>query len=206
MEMTNTIDLFRQLQNSVVLHLEPNEMACPQCEGLKFLYYEKDGRGFMETCTLCHSGKVYVCRYCGSFDKNNDCNCKEAENERARRTEKRRYLRAEKLTTEQYDGWVYKEGFGDNGGFFEDVETLKEFCRGNGLECPRWVYCCKSLRYKLDIDKAISDMLEDASEEAKSYLKDMKGLREFVTRWNAKQNVGSLHPDYKRIVVIEKEH
>ena len=53
-------------------------------------------------------------------------------------------------------------------------------------------------------------MTEDAYEGADDHLVDVKELREFVEKWNAKQSIISYYPDYKRVVVLnwdeEGEH
>ena len=67
---------------------------------------------------------------------------------------------------------------------------------------PDWVYCCEGMNHVLDIDSAIESMLDEAYEDARDDLKDEKELYDFVEKWNAKQNIISYYPDYKRVVVL----
>ena len=158
----------------------------------------------MESCRACHAGKLYVCEYCGTLNKTSYCNCEEARNERDGKIDQLNYERAEKLTPEQYDGWIYREGYGYEEGYFKDVETLEEYCEENNIELPAWVYCCELIDCKLNIDLAIEDMLEDSFEDARNRLKDENELYDFIEKWNAKQNIANIYPDRTRVVVFKK--
>lgn len=195
-----TQELFEQIQEKIILDLKEGEMRCPKCKGLRFFYVEENGKAHIEACRECHTGKLYVCKYCHKANKTDYCSCKEAREAR----DNARFEKAEKLTPDQYDGWVYFDGMGYNEGYFESLNALIEHCEDEGIEAPGWVYCCTEMSHKLYIDSAIERMLDDAFEDARDHLVDEKELYDFVDKWNAKQTVTSYYPNYKRVVVLRK--
>lgn len=117
--------------------------------------------------------------------------------------EKRQFNNAEKLTPEQWDGWVQRDGYGYNEGYFESLDDLLEYCKDEDIKPPNWVFCCELVEHKLDIDDAIETMLEEAHEDARDYLINEDELRQFIEEWNAKQKVATYYPDYSRVVVLK---
>ena len=159
---------------------------CPVCG---VAYYDK---GVAEKCCV-----PKFCEDCGVEIKKYLIRCKAC-------GLKRKFERAEKLTPERYSGWVYSEEVdGYNEGYYADVDELVEYCEDNDVPVPDWVFCCTPYEFKLDIDSALERMTEDAYEGADDHLVDVKELREFVEKWNAKQSIISYYPDYKRVVVLK---
>lgn len=197
-----TQELFEQIQEAIILDLKEGEIRCPKCKGLRFYYIEENGKAHIEACRECHTGKLYVCKHCQRPNRTDYCNCKEAREARNKVADDAHFEKAEKLTPEQYDSWVYVDGYGYNEGYFESVDALTEHCEGEDIPVPEWVYCCREMSHKLDIDSAIENMLDDAFEDARDHLVDEKGLYDFVDEWNAKQTLTSYYPDHKRVVVL----
>lgn len=115
----------------------------------------------------------------------------------------RLFTKAKKLTPEQWDGWVQKDGYGYNEGYFESVDDLLECCKDEGIEPPDWVFCCGSIDHKLDADNILDDMLVDAYEDAREALVDEEELYQFIEAWNAKQKVATYYLDYTKVVVLK---
>ena len=115
--------------------------------------------------------------------------------------EKKQYERAEKLT--EWDGWVSWEGYGSNDGYFSSVNDLLEYCEDEEISPPKWVFVCKEQEHKIDIDRVIDIMIDDAYEGAGDHLVDVKELEEFIDGWNDKQNITTYYPDYKRVLILE---
>ncbi|HZK28050.1 MAG TPA: hypothetical protein VFD00_11010 [Thermoclostridium sp.] len=199
-----TQELFEKIQENIILDLKKDEMRCPKCKGLRFYYVEEHGKAHIETCRECHTGKLFVCPHCQKPNKSDYCNCKESRDARDKKRDDAHFEKAEKLTTEQYDGSIYAEGYGCQEGYFDSVDELIEYCEYEEIPVPDWVYCCKPITHTLDIDSAIERMLEDAFEDAGDCLVDEDKLIDFVDEWNAKQTVTSYYPDYKRVVVLSK--
>lgn len=113
----------------------------------------------------------------------------------------RLYEKAEKLET--WDGWICSEhvtGYKD--GYFESIQELIEYCQDTDTEIPPWAFVCKEQHHELDIDGAIERMTEDAYEDAVDDLVDVAELEEFIREWNAKQNLITYYPDWKKVVLI----
>lgn len=142
--------------------------------------------------------KVYYCEECEAETRKYVLLCDGC-------NDRRLYNKAEKLTPDQYDGWIQRDGYGYNEGYFKSVDALVEWCEDEDIDLPDWVFCCEGTKHELDIDNAIENMLEDAFEDARDHLVDEKELFDFVKRWNAKQNIISYYPDYKRVVVLKGE-
>lgn len=198
-----TRKLFEEIQKKIILDLKEDEVPCLNCKGLRFCYVEENGKGYVEPCRECNAGKLYVCKHCKKANKNNYCNCNKAREVRNIARDTAHYEKAEKLNPEQCNSWVYAEGIGYNEGYFESVDALIEHCEDEGMEIPDWVYCCVEQKHKLDIDCAIEHMLDDAFEGARDCLTDEKELCKFVEEWNAKQNIVSYYPDYKKVVILQ---
>lgn len=115
---------------------------------------------------------------------------------------KRLFNKAEKLTIDQWDGYIQRDGYGSNEGYFESISELLEWCEDEGTNPPDWVFCCELVKHRLNIDNAIETMLEEAYDDAWDDLVDEDGLRQFIDAWNAKQKVASYYPDYTKVVVL----
>jgi len=162
-----------------------------KCSSCKAVYWDEDkaekccAPKFCEDCGVEVKKYLIRCKACGL---------------------KRKFERAEKLTPEEYDGWVYSEEVdGYNEGYYADVDEFVEHCEDNDVPVPDWVFCCYEHKHRLDIDSALERMTEDAYEGADEHLVDVNELYEFVEKWNAKQNIVSYYPDYKRVVVLKKQ-
>ena len=117
--------------------------------------------------------------------------------------DKRLFDKAEKLTPAQWDGWVQRDGYGYNEGYFESIGDLLEHCKDEGIETPEWVFCCEKIHHRIDIDNILFDMLEEAHEDARDCIVDEEELCRFVKEWNAKQTVATYYPDYSKVVVLK---
>jgi hypothetical protein len=118
---------------------------------------------------------------------------------------KNRFDKAEKLT--EWNGWIYKDGYGDNDGYFESVDELIEWVEDQDEEdeivMPDWVFLCEEHNHTVDIDSAIEQALEEAYEDAEfDYLDE---LYAFMKQWNDKQNLKSYSPDYKKILLLKND-
>lgn len=113
----------------------------------------------------------------------------------------RQFEKAEKLQPEQGDGWVHSDEVGGyNEGYFSSLGALIDHCEDEGIPVPKWVFCCKPIEHKLDVEHALESMLEEAYEDAYDDLVDVDELQKFVDEWNAKQTVTTYYPDEKRVV------
>lgn len=64
MEKVTTRELYSQLQDRLIIELGENEILCPECKGLRFIFIERNEKGYIQSCN-CHTGKLYVCKHWG---------------------------------------------------------------------------------------------------------------------------------------------
>ncbi len=162
------------------------------------------------TCYKCECGNVYwthehaeaccapkYCEDCGEEVPKYRIRCEWC-------GKKRQYEKAEKVTEKEWNGWVFFDGTGYMDGYFRDIGELVECCEDEGILVPEWVFACKKIQHKLDIDTALEYMTEDAYEDAFGDLRCVDDLRDYAHRWNKKQNVVSYYPDYSKVVLLQQ--
>lgn len=117
MDKLTTQELYAQLQDRIVVDLKEDEIACPECKGLRFVYVQKDDTGYIETCRHCYTGKLFVCKHCGKTNKTDYCNCREAKEEsdikfhsKQAKENFKNYQRAEKINYKDYTGYYLING------------------------------------------------------------------------------------------------
>ena len=164
------------------------EKPAYQCGVCKKAYFDKD---IAEKCCV-----PRLCEDCGKEIESYRIVCEPC-------YEKRQFDKAEKLTYAQWDGWVQRDGYGYNEGYFESVDDLLQHCEDEDIEPPDWVFCCESREHKLNADDILDNMLSDAHEDARDCIVDEEELCRFVKEWNAKQTVATYYPDYSKVVILK---
>ena len=168
--------------------MKPTEVTCYQCQECQRIYADPKvaekccAPCYCEDCNAALSPKWYrtVCENCNL---------------------NRQFERAEKL--DKWEGWIHSEHVsGDNDVYFRDTGELIEYCHDTGTEIPPWAFVCKEQWHEIDIDSALERMTEDAYEDAADDLVDVAELEEFIREWNAKQNIITYYPDWKKVVLI----
>lgn len=153
-----------------------------------------------ETC--CNN---YLCRHCGKDTGSRSwlaCDdCRSAENIRM---EKERFEKAEKVT--QWDGPVYREGFGYRDGFAADLEDLLDDVEPD--EMPEYVWTCDTHpAVLLDYDSIIENATQEAHEDFDpATLGGEAELKAALDKFN-EANSAELNwePNFKRALLISKE-
>ena len=64
-----------------------------------------------------------------------------------------------------------------------------------------WVYCCKVETFADLI--TYKSMVKKPTKTQEAFKRLKKRIYDFVEKWNAKQNIISYYPDYKRIVMLK---
>lgn len=153
--------------------------------------------------------KPRVCEVCGSeteatwYTKCRLCSAKAAEERELEKLHK-----AEKVT--QWDGWVYRDGYGSMAGggegFAESLASMLEWCDEEDCGYPDYVWTCVAVPF---VQVRVRDILERICEEAYEDFScdDLEGvpaLEAAVEVFNAaNKDVVKYEPDYTRAVVIE---
>jgi hypothetical protein len=196
MEELTTKELFGKLQERIILNLKDNEIACPHCKGLRFVYVQEGDKSYVDPCKLCFTGKRFTCNHCGSDAKTNYCGCEKArkvrndnqirflENERFEK-----YKTAQKIHYKDYDGkFIIDEKV-------VDIDDVAEWIEGliiDKEDVPEFLWATSSNpQFSIDIYDYIKTMCEDGYEgmydflDTNSYL--LKQAQLFIHKWEKEQ-------------------
>lgn len=123
------------------------------------------------------------------------------------------YEKAKKITIEEYDGPIYREGAGGDWGegYFSDIEALLDYCETEGYDPPSYVWACSAKPFELG-ERAVEDLLErelefqEMYEDAGARITDAqrKELADLLTAWAKKVNLESWEIDYSRVILLEE--
>lgn len=150
-----------------------------------------------EQCCLpniCACGNVVEQKY---YTKCAACQRRDSLNKEASK-----FLAAVKLM--EWDGWVYRDGYG-NEGFAQTIGELLEQCEDEGEQPPSYVWTCKPNRFaQADMDNIIEDVCEGAYEDFDSGdLVGVDKLRQAVEAFNLNNlHICSYEPDYTTALII----
>lgn len=198
MNNLSTKDLFSQIQDKLIIGLQENEILCPECRGLRFVLVEKNASAYIESCRACHTGKLYVCKYCEKGNKTDHCSCKEASEERnniyrRKQAEKdyEAYKKAEKIHYKDYNG-KFLLPYSD---YLKDIEDVSEWVTDmllDGEDIPEYLWSVEGVRhFSINIKDIISDKCEDGYEDMYSNLDTESPLllqaQELIDQWQDEQ-------------------
>ncbi len=216
MEHTPTRELYNQIQNRIILELQDNEIPCPDCKGMRFVYTEDDGKGCIKTCRRCHTGKLYVCKHCGVSNSTNYCYCNKAREERymkisteQAKKEAKAFQSAEKIHYKDYDGKFLLEG----SNYVKDIEDVEEWIYDmltEGTEPPEYLWAVeKEQCFSIDLLDIIFNKCDDGYEDMYDCLDTKSPLLEqaqkLITRWEKEQgdSLCVFHTTYKKAIIIK---
>jgi hypothetical protein len=216
MENISTRELFSQLQNKLIIDLKENEMLCPECKGLRFVLVENNGKGYIESCRRCYTGKLYVCKHCGKGNRTDHCDCKEAQQERdynfhLKQAQKNAeaYQKAEKINYKDYDGYYIF----DSNECLKTQEDLEEWIYdrlSEGEDVPEFLWAVEGTpHFSIDLKDVINDKCEDGYEDmydnlniGSSFLLQAQIL---IDQWEIEQgeSLCIFNETYKKAVIIK---
>ena len=90
-------------------------------------------------------------------------------------------------------------------GYSGEMAELDETCNGEDVEMPCYVHPCIANHFKFDPADILDRAHDDHHEDAVDQIEDVEGLFSFFKEWNAKQNMRSYYPDYKKVIVLDRE-
>lgn len=121
--------------------------------------------------------------------------------------ERKQMAAAEKI--DDWDGWVYCEGFGDSEGFFPDLGEMRDWFDDNLFEIegdfPEYVYICDEIPFtsKLDICDIIENIACDSYEDVEEHIDGTKELEQAIKDFEKRnESVVSFQPNYKKAVKV----
>ena len=216
MKRFSTKDLYAQLQERIILHLEENEVPCLECKGLRFNYVaDNEKEAHIETCRGCYTGKLTVCKYCGKACKS-WCDCRESQDARHNqwRAEQKQkelalYEKAEKISWKDYDGYFLFDGCE----YLKTADDLEDWIYDRIMEeedVPDFLWSTKGTQYiNIDLNDVIYNACEDGYEDMYDYLSTKSPLiaqaQELINQWQKEQgdNLNIYNANYKQAIIIK---
>jgi hypothetical protein len=216
MEKLTTRELYNQLQERIIINLNDNEIICPECKALRFIFVERNGSGYIESCSNCYNGKLYVCKHCGKSNKTDHCQCKESNEERhndfrIKQTQKEleAYQKAEKISYKDYNGYYIlseEEHLKEH----DDLEEWIYEKLVDGEVVPEFLWAVEGFPHaSIDLKDVISDKCEDGYEDMYSHLDTNSPLlvqaQELINQWEKEQGdrLCVFNETYEKAVIIK---
>jgi hypothetical protein len=167
MSSLSTQELFDLLKSKVILNLKPNEIACPTCNGLRMNFRVSETsegiRHFIEQCTNCSSGVLYICEHCGDISKNNYCTCTkacEARNLKYQIKEQEKRSKATIIKFSDYKGFLTDPTDDEHIIEYDDFADI--YLDNFTPDSPKFAWAMNTSRaFHLDLDDIIQDKCED---------------------------------------------
>lgn len=215
MEKATTRELLSQLQGRLIIDLQENEMLCPECKGLRFVFVENNGKGYIESCKRCYTGKLFICKHCGEGNKS-WCDCKDAQEERSNdfrikqaQKDLEHYQNAEKINWKDYDGYYIL----DDDEHLKTQSDLEEWIYeklNDGEDVPKYLWAVKGYPYvSIDIRDVIYDKCEDGYENMYDNLDTRSPLlddaQKLISQWEKEQGdrLCVFNETYKKAIIIK---
>jgi hypothetical protein len=213
MSELSTRELINQLTDKLIINLKEDEQLCPTCKGLRFILVERGNQAYIESCKDCHTGKVYVCKYCGKTSPTGHCDCEGTKQERIAEEDKKeleRFNKAEKIKFKDYDGYfIFDDGHAIDK---EDLaERIYELIYANE-ECPTYIYATTKdyVSINVDVVDQIRDNCADGYEDMDSYIDfssdKLSEAQDLIDSWLEEQGerTAIYYEDYSRIVLLDE--
>ncbi len=182
-----------------------NEMLCPTCDGIGWLESEE---GYLQKCRDCYDGIIELCSRCGK-PKRGMCMDEECRAKRESEQEKSRYDKAKKYTLKTAPSesiiMYYSDVYGNNEGYFSEIEYLVDYCNDEGIKVPEYVWGTYETQISLDAHDIIEDACEELWEGAYDSIgsKDITELEDFLNNWCEKQTgTRTYTADYNCCILI----
>lgn len=216
----STQELFNELTDRLIIPLKDNEIVCPTCKGLRFTYKQtNDKEGYIQTCSSCYNGKLYVCKHCGKSNKTDHCNCDKSNNERnikfnqeQAKKEQVAFTKATKIKFKDYDGYFMLDDERVKS-YDEIYDWLYDKIKYENLsdeELPKFLWGTKAESvFDLDIYDIILNKCEDGYEDMYSCLdtedSDLEMAQVYLDNWYKRQgdSVNVYYEDYSVAVLLD---
>lgn len=116
--------------------------------------------------------------------------------------EKNRFDRARKINVKDYNGAVY-EVITDS--IFESIDDMRECYESEGIDLPKYVYACETIKFGLDMTYIVEDeLLNYHFEDAKDFIDydTLEDLQKIVDEWTQQQNITTYEADFSTVVIL----
>ena len=217
----STQELFDEITKKIILPLEGNEIPCPTCKGLRFVYTQAGDKGLVNTCPSCFNGKHYVCSHCGMDGIADHCGCDKAQDARRitqdkiqSEKEQKLFNKAEKIKFADYEGRFILDGsdtIQDSDNIVDWLHDKIKYDNYTDEELPKYLWSTKAEpAITIDLDDIISSQCEnDGYEDMYSYLSmddvDLIKAQEYLNKWYKKQgdSINGYYENHKVAVLLD---
>ena len=189
-----------------------NEKLCDKCGGTGWLYIERDdGVKYIEKCPVCDNGIIHICPDCGNeTGRGTRCNNKECRQKRDDESELNMFEKATKYTIEtapkESCEYFYYEGYGYDNGYFDDLDSLEDYCNDNDIEIPKYIWGTTIKTLSMNAIDIVSNELEEWYEDAFDRVGDdaLSNLQVAMDVFCKECGVGNCYEvDYKTCIVLK---
>lgn len=184
------------------------EEICNVCGGTGWMYNKEYGT--IIKCKDCYDGVITVCEKCGKPTRGS-CNSYNCVIDRAKKREEERLSKAIKANYEdvpaEHKEMMYHELFPNNYGYFSDFEEFVEYCEGEGIELPAYVWSTEKTKLTIDADSIVSNACDELHEDAYDNIgeADIKELQELLNNWCSKQTgTDTYSVDYRYAITLKR--
>lgn len=184
--------------------MDVKEVTCYKCGKCGLVYHVKE---WAERCC-----KPKKCERCGAeipyksfWTLCDKCRVKKEKEQELERFSKAQHYSIKECPPERCE-MMYSDSFGENEGYFSDIDELEEYCYDNDIEMPDYVWPTFSEQISIDADSLIENECENLHEDAESWIgeKDIKELQTFVDDWCKKQTgTRTFYVDHSAAIIIK---
>lgn len=188
--------------------------ACPRC-GTVFALSQYRGHGpdvdaYVQTlarnCCNCK------CSACGSSVGKQRTICDDCHN-RNYSLGRRKWAKRAKLVgmDDCEDGWFYADGYGDNDGYFDDIQTLIDWCGDEGHEeLPSYIHPCIRVTASIDLDTILERLDEEyeGEDSVTDQFPDVTALAKAIDDFNAAlldDGPRLYQADFRRVIILDAD-
>lgn len=155
--------------------------------------------------------KPKICRDCGKEFPRKSCwiVCDECHEKHEQQREKDKYDKAIKCTYEdcpdEHKIMMYSDYYGDNEGYFTDIDELIEHCESKDITIPEYCWSTTEIEMSMDADSLIESACEEMYEDAEDHIDDesRKELQYYLDKWCKEQGIRSYSVDYKYAIEVK---
>lgn len=217
----STQELMNELTNKLIIPLHDNEILCPTCKGLRFVLEQRGKQAYIESCSNCYNGKVYVCKYCGKHNQTNYCNCDKATEERHKEFDKKQqekehklFKKAKKIKFNDYNGYFFIPNYEghvyDGDEVYDWLYNKIKYDKLSNEELPSYLWSTlPEPVFEVNLEDIIYDKCEDGYEDMNSFLntddKDFKLAQQHLDKWYKKQGdaVNTYYENYNVAILLD---
>lgn len=181
------------------------EVTCYKCGNCGSVFISEE---YAEKCC-----RPKHCEKCGAEMPHNSYYtlCEKCRAEKEATKEKERFEKAKHYTFDNVPQssiiMLYSDSYGENEGYFDDLEQLEDYCEENDIEMPGYVWGTRCERISMDAGSIIENACEELHEDAYDWIgkESEEELQETLNKWCEKQSgTDTYYVDYKVAIILKE--